>query len=193
MGTKWALQPEQDCKVRSVSSTHHVKPGYVVTYPNRDKSSSERTKLLVVTVLVVSTLLMLLATFGGWSKLEGLIPLNIAWCLVYLVIARYVMSWARGLLPIAAALGALMLTFTLIAVSSLDGVTWSDRGQGGYASAHTVFGSGGLSSGTMSVLTITIAVSQALLIIIAMRAFGQAWNIELEMPAEQVPAEPLAR
>jgi hypothetical protein len=38
----------------------------------------------------------------------------------------------------------------------------------------------------MSVLTIAIAVSQALLIIIAMRGFGQAWNIEYEVPAEQL-------
>jgi hypothetical protein len=156
----------------------------VVSYPNRAKRSSRRAKLLVVAVLVISALLMLLATFGGWSKLEGLIPLNLAWCLVYLVIARYVMHWARGLLPIAAALGALMLTFTLIAVSSLDGVTWSDRGHAGYAPVHSVFGSGGLSSGTMSLLTIAIAVSQALLILISMHGFGQAWNIELETPAE---------
>jgi hypothetical protein len=170
--------------VRCVSPARHVKPGFVVTYPNREKPANQRTKLLVVAALVLSTLLMSLATFGGWSKLEGLIPLNICWCLGYLAIARYVMRWARGLLPIAAALAALMLTFALIAVSSLDGATWSDRGRRGYAPVHTVFGGGGLSSGTMSALTIAIAVSQALLIVIAMRGFGQAWNIELEAPAE---------
>jgi hypothetical protein len=169
-----------------VSPARHVKPGYVVTYPNREKSSSRATKRLVVVVLVISMLLMLLATAGGWSKLEGLIPLNIAWCLVYLAIARYVARWARGLLPIAAALGALMLTFTLVAISSLDGITWNDRGFAGYAPAHTVFGGGGLSSGTMNALTIAIAVSQALLIIIAMRGFSQAWNIEYEVPAESL-------
>jgi hypothetical protein len=185
MGTKVGCAARADCKVRTVSTVGDLRPGYVVTYPNRDKASSRRTKLLVVAVLLVSTLLMLLATFGGWSKLEGLIPLNIAWCLVYLAIARYVMLWARGLLPIAAALGVLMLTFTLIALSSLDGVTWSDRGHAGYAPVHTVFGSGGLSSGTMSALTIAIAVSQVMLIIIAMRGFVQAWNIEFEIPAEQ--------
>ncbi len=166
-----------------MGSAQHAKPGYVVTYPNRNSSSSRHTKLLVVAVLLVSTVLMLVATLGGWSKLEGLIPLNIAWCLVYLVIARYVLRWSRGLLPIAAALGALMLTFALIAVSSLDDVSWSDRGHAGYAPARTVFGSGGLSSGTMSTLTVAIAVSQALLIIIAMRGFSQAWNVELELPA----------
>jgi hypothetical protein len=169
-----------------VSPARHLKPGYVVTYPNREKSSSRTTKRLIAVVLVISTLLMLLATVGGWSKLEGLIPLNIAWCLVYLVIARYVTHWARGLLPIAAALGALMLTFTLIAISSLDGITWDDRGLPGYAPAHTPFGGSGLGSGTMSALTIAIAVSQALLIIVAMRGFSQAWNIEYEVPAEQL-------
>ena len=183
MGTKLGNTARADCKVRTLSTVGHVKPGYVVTYPNRAKPSSRRTKLVVVAVLLVSTLLMLLATFGAWSKLEGLIPVNIAWCLAYVVIARYVMHWARGLLPIAAALGALMLTFTLIAVTSLDRVTWNDRGHPGYAPAHSVFGGGGLGSGTMSLLTIAIAVSQALLIVIAMRGFGQAWNIELETPA----------
>ena len=168
--------------VRAVNGARTVKPGYVVTYPNRDKAASKTTKIVVVVVLLVSTLLMLLATVGGWSKLEGLIPLNVAWCLVYLVIARYVLRWARGLLPIAATLAALMLTFTVIAASSLDGVTWSDRGGAGYAPAHSLFGGSGFSSGTMTVLVIAIAVSQAVLILVAIRGFSQAWNIEYEMP-----------
>jgi len=174
--------------VREVSGGRTVKPGYVVTYPNRERPSSQATKLLVVVVLSISTVLMLLATIGGWSKLEGLIPLNIAWCLVYLVIARYVLRWARGLLPIAATLGALMLTFTVIATTSLDGVTWSDRDSPGYAPAHSLFGGGGFSSGTLTALTVAIAVSQALLILVAMRGFSQGWNIEYEVPAGQAGA-----
>jgi len=73
------------------------------------------TKAIVALVLVVSTLLMLIVTVGGWSKLEGLVPVNIIWSVVYLTIAYYVLRWARGLLPIAAALGALMFVFTVIA------------------------------------------------------------------------------
>jgi hypothetical protein len=145
-------------------------------------------KVTVAIVLVLSVVLMLVVTVGGWSKLDGLLPINLIWCAVYLAIAYYVMRWARGLLPIAAALGALMLIFTLVAVTSLAGVTWSDRGAPGYAPAHTLFGGVGLSSGTLSLLTIVIAISQAVLVFVAMRSFGQAWNIEYEVPAAEAPA-----
>ncbi|HEX3803324.1 MAG TPA: hypothetical protein VHV75_10835 [Solirubrobacteraceae bacterium] len=171
-----------------MSPVRSVKPGYVVTYPNREKPSSTVMKMTVIVVLLISVLLMLVATVGGWSKLDGLLPVNLIWCAAYLAIAYYVMRWTRGLLPIAAALGALMLVFTLVAVTSLAGVTWTDRSAPGYAPAHTLFGGGGLSSGTLSALTIAIAVSQALLIVVAMRGFGQAWNIEYEVPASDAPA-----
>ena len=63
----------------------------------------------------------LVVTVGGWSKLAGLEPLNIIWCLVYLVMAFYVMRWARELLPIAVGLAALMFVFTLIAETATAG------------------------------------------------------------------------
>jgi hypothetical protein len=168
--------------VRSVSSTRAVKPGYVVSYPNRERRASQVTKLLVAATLVISTLLMLVVTVGGWSKLAGLLPVNLIWCVVYVTIAYYVLRWARGLLPIAAALAALLLVFAVIATTSLDGVSWSDRSAPGYAAAHTLFGGGGLTPGTLNTLTIAIAVAQVVLIAIAMRGFSQRWNIEYEVP-----------
>ena len=84
---------------------------------------------------------MLIVTVGGWSKLAGLLPVNIIWCVVYLMIAYYVLRWARGLLPIAAALGALMFVFTVIAETALAGVTWSDRSGPDYApGTHAIRG-----------------------------------------------------
>jgi len=174
--------------VSAVSPARAVKPGYVITYPNREKQSSKVTKAIVALVLVVSTLLMLIVTVGGWSKLEGLLPVNIIWSVVYLTIAYYVLRWARGLLPIAAALGALMFVFTVIAVTSLAGVTWSDRSGPEYAPVHTLFGTGGLSPGTLSALTVAIAITQALLIVVAMRGFAQHWNIEYEVPGAEARA-----
>jgi hypothetical protein len=174
--------------VSSVSPARAVKPGYVVTYPNREKQSSKVTKAIVALVLLVSTLLMLIVTVGGWSKLEGLLPVNIIWSAVYLTIAYYVLRWARGLLPIAAALGALMFVFTVIAVTSLAGVTWSDRSGPGYGPVHTLFGTGGLSPGTLTALTVAIAIAQALLIVVAMRGFAQRWNIEYEVPGAEAQA-----
>ena len=67
-------------------------PGYVVVYPNREKSTSKLMKLAVAFILVVSVGLMLLITIGGWSKLQGLKPVNFAWCIAYLIIAFYVCS-----------------------------------------------------------------------------------------------------
>jgi hypothetical protein len=169
--------------VRGVSPARDVKPGYVVTYPNRELRASQITKVLVVAALVISTLLMLAVTVGGWSKLAGLLPLNLIWCAVYLTIAYYVRRWARGLLPIAAALAALLFVFAVIATTSLEGVSWSDRSAPGYGAAHTLFGGGGLTPRALNALTIAIAAAQALLIAFAMRGFSQRWSIEYEVPA----------
>ena len=166
-----------------VSSARHVKPGYVVTYPNREKRSSRVARVVVALVLVLSALLILAVTVGGWSKLAGLVPVNIIWCLVYLVMAYYVMRWAKGLLPIAVGLGALMLTFTVIAETAADGVSWSDRNGPGYAATHALFGGAGFSPNTLSTLTIAIAITQVLLIAACARALRQGWNIEYEVPA----------
>jgi hypothetical protein len=166
-----------------VSPARSVKPGYVVTYPNRDKRSSRATRTTVSLVLALSALLMLFVTVGGWSKLDGLEPLNIIWCFIYLVMAFYVMRWARELLPIAIGLGALMFAFTLIAETATAGVTWGDRSGRYYAPVHSLFGGSGLSPSTLGVLTVLIAITQALLIVAAVYGFRQAWNIEYEVPA----------
>ena len=166
-----------------VSPARNLKPGYVVTYPNRDKRSSRVTRVAVALVLALSALLMLFVTIGGWSKLAGLEPINIIWCLIYLVMAFYVLRWARELLPIAVGLAALMFAFTVIAQTAAAGVSWSDRNGPDYGRVHTLFGGAGLSPSTLGALTIVIAVTQALLIAVAIYGFRQAWNIEYEVPA----------
>jgi hypothetical protein len=171
--------------VIDVPPARRLRPGYVVTYPNRDKPASRATKLIVVVILLVSIALMLTVTIGGWSKLQGLTPINFAWCIAYGLIAFYVWRWARGLLPIAAALGVLLLTFSLLASTTADGISWSDRGRPGYAPIHSLFGGGGLSPHTLAVLTFLIAPVQLLLVVFAMQAFAQAWNVEFEVPGDQ--------
>ena len=171
-----------------VSSRRQVKPGYVVTYPNREKRASKVARLAVASVLVLSALLLLAVTVGGWSKLAGLLPVNITWCLIYVVMAYYVMRWVKGLLPIAVGLGALMLTFTVIAETAADGVSWTDRNGPDYAPTHALFGAAGLSPNTLSTLTIAIAVTQVLLIVVCVRALRQGWNIEYEVPAADAQA-----
>ena len=76
---------------------------------------------------------MLILTIGGWSKLQGLKPVNFVWCLVYLVFAFYIARWARGLLPIAAALAILLLIIAVIAGTGIAGTSWFDRNHAGFA------------------------------------------------------------
>jgi len=170
--------------VRDMPGAKRLRPGYVVKYPNRDKRASKLTKAVVVAILLVSVALILAVTIGGWSELEGLQALNFIWCVVYLIIAFYVWRWARGLLPIAAALAGLMLVVALIAATGVSGTSWFDRSHEGYAAAQSLFGGAGLSANTLGVLTLLIAPVQALLIVFAARAFLQGWNIEVEVPGD---------
>ncbi len=172
-----------------MSAVRHLKPGYVITYPNREKSSSQVTKVLTVAALVVSAVAILVMTFGGWSKMEGLVVLTIIWAFVYLLMAFYVFKWSRGLLPMAAALATLMLTFAIIAMTGYTGVSWSDRSGAGYAPIQNVFGGTGFGASTMQLLALIVAICQVALIAVALRAFGQGWNIEYEIPAEEAAAK----
>ncbi len=158
-------------------------PGYVVSFPNREKPASNATRWIVVAILLVSVVLMLLVTIGGWSELAGLTAVNFIWCLAYVVIAVYVGRWARGLLPIAAALGLLMLAISLVAGTGIAGTSWFDRSRAGFAAPDSLFGGTGLSADTLGAITLALAPVQALLIFFAMRGFRQAWNVELEVPA----------
>jgi hypothetical protein len=163
----------------------HIPPGYTVIRPNRDRAICKLTKAAVALILVISVALMLIVTIGGWSELEGLKPVTFAWCIVYLIIAVYVMRWSRGLLPIAAGLAILLGVVALIAGAGLSGTTWFDRSHAGYAPAQSLFGGTGLSSNTLGVVTLLIVPVQVALVIVAMRGFAQGWNVELELPIEE--------
>jgi len=174
--------------VRQVGPARQVRPGYVVTYPNRQLTSSRTTKAAVVAILLASVALMLAVTVGGWSQLQGLTAVNFAWCIAYLLIAAYVWRWARGLLPIAAGLAVLLLTISVIASTGFAGTSWFDRARPGYAAAHSLFGGVGLGANTLGILTLLIAPLQVLLVVFAMGGFAQRWNVEYEVPDERLLA-----
>jgi hypothetical protein len=163
----------------------HLPPGYTVIQPNREKAVCKTTKFIVVVILLVSVGLMLAVTIGGWSKLQGLKPVNFAWCIIYLIIAFYVNRWNRGLLPIAAALAILLLVLALIAGTGVSGTSWFDRAHDGYSAPQSLFGGTGLSPNTLGLLTLLIAPVQVLLVFFAMRGFAQGWNVELEVTIEE--------
>jgi hypothetical protein len=169
-----------------VAFSRTLTPGYVVVYPNRERPASATTKGVVVALLLISVVLMLIVTIGGWSKLQGLKAVNFAWCLAYLVLAYYIATrWARGLLPIAAAMAILLLLIALVAGAGITGTSWFDRNSFGFGAPHTLFGGQGLGPDLLGLITLLLAPVQALLIFFAMMGFAQGWNIEVEVPAEE--------
>ncbi len=171
---------------RNMPSRRTLTPGYTVVYPNREKAANKTTKAVVVVIMLISVALMLIATFGGWSKLQGMKPVNFIWCLAYLIMAFYIGArWARGLLPITAGLAILLLVMSVIAGTGASGTSWFDRSHGGFGAAQSLFGGGGLSPDTLGFFTLLIAPVQVLLIFFAMLGFAQGWNVEVEVPIEE--------
>ncbi len=140
----------------------------VVTHPNRDKPVVQATRATVVVLLLVSAALMLIVTVGGWSVLEGAIPIQIAYIVIYLAFAYYATRWNRGVLPISAVLAVLLGIFAAVA-----GPSWFDRNKSGFAQPA-------LNAGLLGLLTLLILPVQLLLVTFAMRGFSQGWNVELE-------------
>jgi hypothetical protein len=163
-----------------------VTPGYAVVFPNREKAASKTMKAIVTIILLISVGLLLIVTIGGWSQLEGMKPLNFFWCFAYLIIAFYIFfRWARGMLPIAAGLAILLLMVALVAGLGLSGTSWFDRSHAGFVEAQTPFGATGLSAKTLATVTLLIVPVQVLLIIFALQAFAQGWNVEQEVPIDE--------
>src|SRR5437764_5112843 len=163
-----------------------VTPGYAVIFPNREKATSKVMKAVVALILLVSVGLLLIVTIGGWSQLEGMKPINFVWCLAYLIIAFYIfVRWSRGMLPIAAGLAILLLMVALVAGLGLSGTSWFDRSHAGFARAKSLLGGQGLSADTLGTVTLLLVPVQLLLILFALQAFAQGWNVEHEVPIEE--------
>ena len=167
----------------------HLPPGHVIVYPNREKAASKATKAIVVLILLVSVALILAVTIGGWNKLQGLSAVNFVWCFVYLAMAVYIARWARGLLPIAAALAILMLIIALIAGFGGSGTSWFQRNHVDYAPTQSMFGGSGLSPDVLGTLVFLIAPVQLLLIVFSMQGFSQGWNVEVERHVDELEGD----
>jgi presenilin-like A22 family membrane protease len=141
--------------------------------PNRRKASSKATKAIVGLLLVASAALLIVISLGGWSTLEGAKPLQIAYILVYLLMAFLVMRWNRGVLPLAAALAIVLLIF-----AAVSGPAWFDRDKTGFTDPA-------LDENILGLLSLILVPIQILLIVFAMRGFQQAWNVEVERSTDE--------
>jgi hypothetical protein len=152
----------------------------VIEHPNRRKAANRITKALVVLLLLVSAGLTAIVTIGGWDALQGAKALQVAYIVLYVVMAFLVARWNRGVLPVAASLAVIMLIFAAIA-----GPAWFERDKEGFADPA-------LDPGLLGLVTLLIVPVQALLILAAMSGFRQAWNVEVERrPAAEGPTRPL--
>jgi hypothetical protein len=145
--------------------------GYVIEHPNREKAASKATKAVVTFLLLVSAALLIIISLGGWDTLEGAKIPQIAYILLYLLMAYFVARWNRGVLPVASALAIVLLIF-----AAVSGPEWFDRDKEGFSDPT-------IDEGILGLLTLILVPVQVLLIAFAMRGFQQAWNVEVERPA----------
>jgi hypothetical protein len=122
----------------------------------------------VLLLLLATAVLVTIVTVGGWKALEGAKILQIAYILLYLVMAYFVARWNRGVLPVAAALAIILLIFAAVA-----GPQWFDRDKTGFTNPA-------LNEDVLGLITFIIVPVQVFLIAFAMRGFQQAWNVEVE-------------
>jgi hypothetical protein len=152
----------------------------IIEHPNREKASSKATRAVVVLLLLVSIVLMLIVTVGGWDYLQGAKALQVAYMVIYAVIAYYVLRWNRGVLPVIAAFAMILLIF-----AAISGLAWFDRDKEGFAEPT-------IDSGVLGIVTWLLVPVQLLLIAFAAQGFAQAWNVEVERrrerPSRPVPA-----
>ncbi len=155
-------------------------PGVIITHPNRDKPAVQATRATVILLFLISAVLVLIVTVGGWKVLEGAKPIQIAYIIVYLTLAFFASRWNRGVLPVGAALAVLLAIFALVAAPS-----WFSRDKFGFEQPA-------INAGLLGVITLLIAPVQVLLVAFAMRGFNQGWNVELERREVPAAADPYA-
>jgi hypothetical protein len=157
-----------------------AEPGVIIEHPNRRKASSKLTRAFVVLLLLVSAALVAIITVGGWDALEGAKALQIAYIVMYVVLAFFVVRWSRGVLPVAAALAIVLMIFAAVAAP-----VWFDRDKPGFTDPA-------LDAALLGLLTALLVPVQLLLIAFAMSGFRQAWNVEVERheepPGDRSPA-----
>ena len=149
-----------------------AEPGVVVEHPNRKKASSKATRLVVIVLLLASALLMIVISIGAWDALVGAKALQVIYIVLYIGIAFLVARWSRGVLPLAAALAIVLLIFAVVAAPG-----WFARDKDGFTDPA-------IASDVLGLLTALLVPLQLLLIAFAMRGFQQAWNVEVERPAD---------
>jgi hypothetical protein len=98
---------------------------------------------------------------------------SFGYIVVYVVMAFFVGRWNRGVLPVAAALAILFAV-----VAAVAGPAWFERDKAGFDDPL-------LEPSILGLFTIILIPVQLLLIVFALRAFQQQWNVEIEVSRDE--------
>jgi lysylphosphatidylglycerol synthetase-like protein (DUF2156 family) len=154
-----------------------ARPGYELWRPNREKAQSKTTKAIVAFVLLVSAGLIAVIVIGGWERMQSssIAILSLVWAGLYVLFAVLIANWNRGVLPVASALAVIMAIFAAVAAPG-----WFARSKEGLESPI-------LPEDLIGLLVVILVFVQILLIVVAMIAFSQEWQVEEERPVGGVP------
>lgn len=133
----------------------------------------------MVGLLLVSAAIVAVVTVGGWDTLQGAKSLQIAYVLIYVVLAFQIARWRSGLLPVAAALAIVLLIF-----AAISGPQWFARDRDGFADPL-------FDESILGGLTVVLVPLQILIILFAARGFSQKWSVEVERSAGGGPHAPV--
>ncbi|MCB0871139.1 MAG: hypothetical protein KDB52_09925 [Solirubrobacterales bacterium] len=150
-----------------------ARPGYELWRPNREKADSLTTRFIAVLLLVVSAVLMLIVTIGGWDVLVGGSTygfISIGIILIYLGLAIMTWRWSRGALSLTLALSVLLGIFCAVGAPS-----WFARDKAYFAEAS-------LPSDLIGLLVLLLIPVQIALLIACAIGFRQEWHVEEERP-----------
>ncbi len=146
----------------------------VMVNPNRHRAESKATRVAVIMLLIVSSLLTAVIGVGGASALPpGQQVFTFASIILFLLMAFYVFKWSRGVLAMSAALAVLLAVLSIVASTG-----WFSRDQTGFTEPL-------IPAAVLGLICIVLVPVLLLLVAFAMRGFNQAWNIEVAVPEEE--------
>jgi hypothetical protein len=152
-------------------SVGEVRPGYELWRPNREKTESITTKLVIVFLLAATAALAIIVAITGFSLMSGgsgMAIVTLIYGLFYAFFAFLVFRWNRGILPVAAALSILLAIFCAVGADS-----WFARDKAG-------FNEGLVPSTLIGLFVIILGLLQFVLIAAALYGFNQEWHVEEE-------------
>ena len=134
-------------------------------------------KAIVAFVLFVSAALLVIITLGGWERLQspGVGVATLIWAGLYVLFGLLILRWNRGVLPVSAAMAVIMAIFAAVAAPG-----WFDRAKDGLSSPA-------LPEDLIGLLTVIVIPVSLILVIVAMLAFNQEWQVEEERPVSGGP------